>query len=166
MLHHSGIWFQTMASDTKKNSEGFHGLTSIHEGNDRQLRHCQNSQSESVYLSAFGTKATTKEHNSSNFNFQGYHVDIYQYMWDLEELLEMSSSTFHIHNTSWVLLLHVKSKFLCNQRRRIIASQYNIDTVSMKNLTSSLLLSSFNNRNVKHTKIYQGLISWNIHELT
>jgi hypothetical protein len=78
-------------------------------------------------------KLQQEEHNSSNF--QGYHVDIYQYMWDLEELLEMSSSTFHIHNTSWVLLLYVKSKFLCNQRRRIIASQYNIDTVSMKNLT-------------------------------
>jgi hypothetical protein len=79
-------------------------------------------------------KLQQEEHNSSNFDFQGYHVDIYQYMWDLEELLEMSSSTFHIHNTSWVLLLYVKSKFLCNQRRRIIASQYNIDTVSMKNL--------------------------------
>jgi len=74
------------------------------------------------------------EHNSSNFDFQGYLVDIYQYIWDLEELLEMSSSTFHIHNSSWVLL-YVKSKFLCNQRRRIIASQDNIDTVSMKNLS-------------------------------
>jgi hypothetical protein len=80
-------------------------------------------------------KLQQEEHNSSNFDFQGYHVDIYQYMWDLEELLEMSSNTFHIHNTSWVLLLYVKSEFLCNQRRRIIASQYNIDTVSMKNLT-------------------------------